>query len=133
MHTRVPLAAAARMLPVAAPCTRVQQRRVHRPQPRAATVPGRARRGLVLQDLSAMRPAAERAAYLRHSLSKFRRALRLRPDFDRAVYNLGAWGRQKHAGGAANEMGLIACRDALHGCLRGGVHAAAPAAHLCVA
>lgn len=47
------------------------------------------RRGLVLQDLSAMRPAAERATYLRHSLSKFRRALRLRPGFDRAVYNLG--------------------------------------------
>ncbi|KAL4436939.1 hypothetical protein ABPG75_004078 [Micractinium tetrahymenae] len=45
--------------------------------------------GLVLQDLSAMRPAAERGGYLRHSLSKFRRALRLRPDFDRAVYNLG--------------------------------------------
>ncbi|EFN55727.1 hypothetical protein CHLNCDRAFT_134051 [Chlorella variabilis] len=48
--------------------------------------------GLVLQDLSSLRPAAERAAYLRHSLHKFRRAIRLRPDFDRACYNLGGAG-----------------------------------------
>lgn len=40
--------------------------------------------GLVLQDLSSLRPSAERPAYLHHSLSKFRRAIRLRPDFDRA-------------------------------------------------
>lgn len=45
--------------------------------------------GLVLQDISGLRPPSERAAYLRHSLSKFRRAIRLRPDFDRACYNLG--------------------------------------------
>lgn len=54
--------------------------------------------GLVLQDLSSMRPPAERAAYLRHSLSKFRRAIRLRPDFDRACELGGgsqwAWRRQ---------------------------------------
>ena len=43
----------------------------------------RACRGLVLQDLASLRPASERAAYLHHSCSKFRRALRLRPGFDR--------------------------------------------------
>jgi hypothetical protein len=51
--------------------------------------------GLVLQDLSSLRPAGERAAYLHHSLQKFRRALRLRPDFDRACYNLGGWALER--------------------------------------
>jgi hypothetical protein len=45
--------------------------------------------GLCLQSLSSLRPPAERPAYLHHSLSKFRRAIRLRPDFDRACYNMG--------------------------------------------
>lgn len=36
-----------------------------------------------------MRPPAQRAALVRQSISKFRRAIRLRPDFDRACYNLG--------------------------------------------
>lgn len=48
--------------------------------------------GLALQDISGLRPPSERGAYLRHSLSKFRRAIRLRPDFDRACYNLGELG-----------------------------------------
>ncbi|KAI3425968.1 hypothetical protein D9Q98_007936 [Chlorella vulgaris] len=45
--------------------------------------------GLVLQDLSGLRAASERHGYHHHSLQKFRRAIRLRPDFDRACYNLG--------------------------------------------
>lgn len=45
--------------------------------------------GLVLQELAAMRPPAERAALVALSAEKFRRAMALRPDFDRACYNLG--------------------------------------------
>eukprot|EP00887_Chlorella_sp_A99_P008101 scaffold12.g8101.t1 len=54
--------------------------------------------GLVLVDLSSLRPgggggprgaAAAQAAYAAHAVAKFRRAVRLRPDFERAVYNLG--------------------------------------------
>lgn len=48
--------------------------------------------GLVLQDLSSLRPPAERPAYLHHSLAKFRRAVRLRPDFDRACERPGLQG-----------------------------------------
>ena len=64
--------------------------------------------GLVLQDLSSLRPAGERAAYLHHSLQKFRRALRLRPDFDRACYNLGEW-----AGGRACGWVALCCTGVL--------------------
>jgi hypothetical protein len=45
--------------------------------------------GLVLQELTALRPPAERAYLVDAAVSKFRRAIRLRPDFDRACYNLG--------------------------------------------
>ena len=45
--------------------------------------------GLVLQELSSMRPPAERHYLVQHSVAKFHRAVRLRPDFDRACYNLG--------------------------------------------
>lgn len=45
--------------------------------------------GLVLTDLAALRPPGERATYAAHAVAKFRRAVRLRPDFERAVYNLG--------------------------------------------
>ena len=45
--------------------------------------------GLVLQELSGMRPPAERHYLVQHSVAKFHRAVRLRPDFDRACYNLG--------------------------------------------
>ena len=36
-----------------------------------------------------MRAPAEQAALVRQSIARFRRAIRLRPDFDRACYNLG--------------------------------------------
>ena len=45
--------------------------------------------GLVLTDLSNLRPPADRAAFSRHAILRFRRAVRLRPDFERAIYNLG--------------------------------------------
>lgn len=45
--------------------------------------------GLVLQELSTMRAEAERASLVRQSVAKFRAAIRLRPEFDRACYNLG--------------------------------------------
>ncbi|KAK9803421.1 hypothetical protein WJX72_010561 [[Myrmecia] bisecta] len=45
--------------------------------------------GLVLQELSTMRPPAERQHLVNQSVAKFRRAIRLRPEFDRACYNLG--------------------------------------------
>eukprot|EP00891_Asterochloris_glomerata_P005577 jgi/Astpho2/5577/Aster-02833 len=45
--------------------------------------------GLVLQELSSMRPPAERHYLVQHSVAKFHCAVRLRPDFDRACYNLG--------------------------------------------
>ena len=45
--------------------------------------------GLVLQELSTMRPGAERLSLVRLAVAKFRRAIRLRPEFDRACYNLG--------------------------------------------
>ena len=45
--------------------------------------------GLVLQELTALRPPSERAYLVDAAVSKFRRAIRLRPDFDRACYNLG--------------------------------------------
>lgn len=47
--------------------------------------------GLVLQDLASLRPRSERALFLQRSLSKFRQAIRMWPDFDRACYNLGGW------------------------------------------
>ena len=45
--------------------------------------------GLVLQELSTMRSPAERILLIHQSVAKFRRAIRLRPEFDRACYNLG--------------------------------------------
>lgn len=45
--------------------------------------------GLVLQELAAFRPVAERDAIMAASILKFRQAIRLRPEFDRACYNLG--------------------------------------------
>lgn len=45
--------------------------------------------GLVLQELSTMRSPAERILLVQQSVAKFRRAVRLRPEFDRACYNLG--------------------------------------------
>ncbi|CAL8468113.1 g7652 [Coccomyxa elongata] len=45
--------------------------------------------GLVLQELSTMRAEAERDRLVRQSVAKFRAAIRLRPEFDRACYNLG--------------------------------------------
>ena len=45
--------------------------------------------GLVLQELSTMRSTAERLLLVQQSVAKFRRAIRLRPEFDRACYNLG--------------------------------------------
>jgi len=43
----------------------------------------------VLSELASMRPPAERGYLVAHSIAKFRRAIRLRPEFDRACYNLG--------------------------------------------
>ena len=45
--------------------------------------------GLVLQELSTMAADHERAQLVRQSVQKFRQAIRLRPEFDRACYNLG--------------------------------------------
>ena len=45
--------------------------------------------GLVLQELSTMAPDHERAQLVSQSVQKFRKAIRLRPEFDRACYNLG--------------------------------------------
>lgn len=45
--------------------------------------------GLVLQDLASLRPRAEKGLFLGRSLCKFRQAIRMYPDFDRACYNLG--------------------------------------------
>ena len=45
--------------------------------------------GLVLQELSTMAPDHERAQLVGQSVQKFRNAIRLRPEFDRACYNLG--------------------------------------------
>ena len=45
--------------------------------------------GLVLQDLAALRPRSERGIFLRRSLGKFRQAIHMWPEFDRACYNLG--------------------------------------------
>ena len=45
--------------------------------------------GLVLQELATLQPPAEQAALVKHSILRFRQAIRLRPDFDRACYNLG--------------------------------------------
>lgn len=45
--------------------------------------------GLVLQELSALRPAEERRCLVDAAAAKFRRAIRQRPEFDRACYNLG--------------------------------------------
>lgn len=36
-----------------------------------------------------MRPETEREDLIRASVARFRRAIRLRPEFDRACYNLG--------------------------------------------
>ncbi len=44
---------------------------------------------LVLQDLSTFVPPGERAPFNRASTHLFRRSVRLRPDFNRACYNLG--------------------------------------------
>lgn len=43
----------------------------------------------MLQELSTMRSPAERILLVQQSVAKFRRAIRLRPEFDRACYNLG--------------------------------------------
>lgn len=45
--------------------------------------------GLVLRELSLTRPLQEAMPYLRAAVAKFRRALRVNPEFDRACYNLG--------------------------------------------
>lgn len=44
---------------------------------------------LVLQELASLQSPAEQAAHVQHSIFRFRQAIRLRPDFDRACYNLG--------------------------------------------
>ena len=45
--------------------------------------------GLVLQELSSMAADQDRGQLVRQSVQKFRKAIRLRPEFDRACYNLG--------------------------------------------
>ena len=45
--------------------------------------------GLVLFELSGTKPPAEQRRLILQSISRFRSALRLRPEFDRAWYNLG--------------------------------------------
>ena len=45
--------------------------------------------GLVLQELSTMGSERERPGLVAASVARFRRAIRLRPEFDRACYNLG--------------------------------------------
>lgn len=44
---------------------------------------------LVLQELATLQSPAEQASHVQHSIFRFRQAIRLRPDFDRACYNLG--------------------------------------------
>ena len=78
--------------------------------------------GLVLQELAAMRPPAERSALVALSAEKFRRAMALRPDFDRACYNLGTVvyahacqmqsSMQQHLSSALTQVGDLgpACR-----------------------
>ena len=79
------LARPARVAPVHTPCATPDPAPCPLPPPPLnPPIQANNNLGLVLQDLSSLRPAAERAAYLRHSLHKFRRAIRLRPDFDRA-------------------------------------------------
>ena len=43
----------------------------------------------MLQELTALRPAGERPFLVGAATARFRRAIRLRPEFDRACYNLG--------------------------------------------
>ena len=84
--------------------------------------------GLVLQELAAMRPPAERAALVALSADKFRRAMALRPDFDRACYNLGTVvyahacqmqsSTQQHLSSALTQVSLC---DALACCKLSGV------------
>ena len=45
--------------------------------------------GLLLQEISVLRPQRERTTLVEAAVVKFRRAIRQRPDFDRACYNLG--------------------------------------------
>jgi hypothetical protein len=45
--------------------------------------------GLVLQELATMQSPADQATLVQQSIQRFRQAIRLRPDFDRACYNLG--------------------------------------------
>ena len=52
-----------------------------------------------------MRPPGERGYLVARSVSKFRRAIRLRPEFDRACYNLGTV-VYAHAGMLAAPGGL---------------------------
>ena len=72
--------------------------------------------GLVLQDLSSLRPSAERLAYLHHSLSKFRRAIHLRPDFDRACEACAACDWQLHVVRQLQPAVLACRRRALASC-----------------
>jgi hypothetical protein len=46
--------------------------------------------GLVLQELTALRPASEREFLVSAAAVKFRRAIRLRPEFDRGRFLLDA-------------------------------------------
>lgn len=44
---------------------------------------------LVLQELATLQSPADQADLVQHSIFRFRQAIHLRPDFDRACYNLG--------------------------------------------
>lgn len=52
--------------------------------------------GLVLQELIALRPASERQFLVSAATAKFRRAIRLRPEFDRGNNRIGpdCWSRR---------------------------------------
>lgn len=44
---------------------------------------------LILSDVAPLRPPTERPGLVKASIARFRRAIRLQPTFDRAIYNLG--------------------------------------------
>ncbi len=66
---------------------------------------------LVLQELTGLRPPSERAFLVAAAAAKFRRAIRLRPEFDRACYNLGTV-YYSHAMALQTEAGKAGGQDA---------------------
>lgn len=77
--------------------------------------------GLVLQEISTMGDPAERVLLVQQSVSKFRRAIRLRPEFDRACYNLGTV-YYAHACSLQNEVQSALAQPEQVGCCKHMLH-----------